>query len=83
MRPTHPLRQTSTVIVAAWSNLFIDRDTEDEVGLFGAVGSSRISGVTLAGADVTGRDAVGSLLGDGVYATVIDNHAHGPGVWRG
>ena len=59
------------------SNLFIDRDTEDEVGLFGAVGSSRISGVTLAGADVTGRDAVGSLLGDGVYATVIDNHATG------
>ena len=59
------------------SNLFIDRDTEDEVGLFGAVGSSRISGVTLAGADVTGRDAVGSLLGAGVYATVIDNHATG------
>ena len=59
------------------SNLFIDRDTEDGVGLFGAVDSSRISGVTLAGADVTGRDAVGSLLGDGVYATVIDNHATG------
>ena len=59
------------------SNLFIDRDTEDEVGLFGAVGSSRISGVTIAGADVTGRDAVGSLLGAGVYATVIDNHATG------
>ena len=59
------------------SNLFIDWDTEDGVGLFGAVDSSRISGVTLAGADVTGRNAVGSLLGDGVYATVIDNHATG------
>ena len=59
------------------SNLFIDRDTEDEVGLFGAVDSSRISGVTLAGADVTGRHAVGSLLGNGVYETVIDNHAAG------
>ena len=59
------------------SNLFIDRDTEDEVGLFGAVDSSRISGVSLVGADVTGRDAVGSLLGDGVYGTVIDNHATG------
>ena len=59
------------------SNLFIDRDTEDEVGLFGAIDRNRISGVTLAGADVTGRDAVGSLLGDGVYATVIDNHATG------
>ena len=59
------------------SNLFIDRDTEDEVGLFGAVDSSRISSVSLVGADVTGRDAVGSLLGDGVYGTVIDNHATG------
>ena len=59
------------------SNLFIDRDTEDEVGLFGAIDRSRISGVTLAGADVTGRDAVGSLLGDSVYGTVIDNHATG------
>ena len=49
------------------SNLFIDRDTEDEVGLFGAVDRSRIRGVILADVDVTGRDAVGSLLGDGVY----------------
>ena len=59
------------------SNLFIDRDTEDGVGLFGAIDSSRISGVTLVGAKVTGRNAVGSLLGDGVYPTVIDNHATG------
>ena len=59
------------------SNLFIDRHNEDEVGLFGTVDSSRISGVTLAGADVSGRHAVGSLLGDGVYGTVIDNHATG------
>ena len=59
------------------SNLFIDREAEDAVGLFGAVDSNRISGVTLAGADVTGRDAVGSLLGDGVYGSVVDNHATG------
>ena len=59
------------------SNLFIDRDTEDEVGLFGAVDRSRIRGVILAGVDVTGRDAVGSLLGDGVYGSVVDNHATG------
>ena len=59
------------------SNLFIDRDTEDGVGLFGAVDSSSITGVTLVGVDVTGRDAVGSLLGDGVYVTVVDNHARG------
>ena len=59
------------------SNLFIDRDTEDEVGLFGAIDSSRISGVTLAGVAVAGRDAVGSLLGAAVYGVVIDNHATG------
>ena len=59
------------------SNLFIDRDTEDEIGLFGAIDRSRISGVSLIGAKVTGRNAVGSLLGDGVYPTVIDNHATG------
>ena len=59
------------------SNLFIDRDTEDGIGLFGAVDRSRIRGVNLAGVDVTGRDGVGSLLGDGVYGSVVDNHARG------
>ena len=59
------------------SNLFIDRSTEDEVGLFGAVERSFISGVRLVGADVTGRDAVGSLLGKAVYGPVVDNHATG------
>ncbi len=59
------------------SNLFIDRDTEDGVGLFGAVDWSSITGVTLAGVDVTGSDRVGSLLGDGVYGSVVDNHATG------
>ena len=59
------------------SKLFIHRDTEDEVGLFGAIDRSRIRGVNLVGADVTGRDAVGSLLGDGVYGSVVDNHATG------
>ena len=59
------------------SNLFIDRDTENEVGLFGAVDNNRISGVSLAGADVTGRHAVGSLLGAAVYVATLDNHATG------
>ncbi len=62
------------------SNLFINRDTEDGVGLFGEIGGSATSvirGVGLVGVDVTGRDGVGSLLGHGVYATVIDSHATG------
>ena len=59
------------------SNLFIDRDTEDEVGLFGASDDNVIRDVRLIGVDVTGRDAVGSLLGDGVYVATRDNHATG------
>ena len=62
------------------ANLFIDRDTEDGVGLFGEIGgrdTSVIRGVGLVGVDVTGSDGVGSLLGHGVYATVIDSYATG------
>ena len=79
-----PIGESDTPFIADFegnrrtvSNLFIDRATEDEVGLFGAVDRSRIRGVRLVGADVTGRDAVGSLLGEGVYGSVVDNHATG------
>ena len=79
-----PIGESATPFIADFegnrrtvSNLFIDRATEDEVGLFGAVDRSRIRGVRLVGADVTGRDAVGSLLGEGVYGSVVDNHATG------
>ena len=77
MRPTRTFTADFKGNRHTVSNLFIDRDTEDEVGLFGTGDSSRISGVTLAGADVTGRHAVGSLRGNSVYGTVIDNHATG------
>ena len=59
------------------ANLFIDRAAEDAVGLFGASDGSVIRGVGLTGADVTGGDGVGSLLGRGVYAAVRDSHATG------
>ena len=59
------------------ANLFIDRDTEDGVGLFGASNRSAMRGVGLTGVDVTGDDGVGSLLGHGVYATVVDSSATG------
>ena len=68
------------------SNLFINRDTEDGVGLFGEIGGSATSvirGVGLVGVDVTGRDGVGSLLG---ARRLCDGHrqpCHGPGFWRG
>lgn len=59
------------------ANLFIDRSTEDGVGLFGAVDQNSIRGIGLTGVDVTGGDAVGSVLGDGVYGAVADSHATG------
>ena len=62
------------------SNLFIDRVTEDEVGLFGAVGGDDIRSIRevgLVGADVTGRDGVGALVGRGGYASLRDAHATG------
>ena len=62
------------------SNLFINRPTADGVGLFGEVeleGSAFISGVGLVNVDVTGQDAVGSLVGKSIYAGVVGSHATG------
>ena len=62
------------------SNLFINRSTEDGIGLFGGVhyeGSGSIRGVGLANVNVTGKDAVGSLVGHSTYLTVVGSHATG------
>ena len=62
------------------SNLFINRSTEDGIGLFGGVhrdGSGAIRGVGLANVNVTGKDAVGSLVGHSAYLTVVGSHATG------
>ena len=62
------------------SNLFINRPAEDGIGLFGGVhrdGSGSIHGVGLANVNVTGKDAVGSLVGHSTYLTVIGSHATG------
>ena len=59
------------------ANLFIDRSNEDGVGLFGAINRSVIGGIGLTGVDVTGGDAVGSLLGDAVYGLVRGSYATG------
>ena len=62
------------------SNLFINRSSEDGIGLFGTVQSPAarrgvIWDVGLIKVDVTGRDAVGSLLGRTRYGVVIGSHA--------
>ena len=62
------------------SNLFINRATEDGVGLFGGVdreGSALISDVGLVNVDVKGQDAVGSLVGKSTYLSVVGSHATG------
>ena len=65
------------------SNLFIDRDTEDEVGLFGAIDRNRISGVTL---DWRRRDRPRRGRQPAGGRRLCDGHrqpCHRPGVWRG
>ena len=59
------------------ANLFIDRDTEDGVGLFGASNRISMHGIGLVGVDVTGGDRVGGLLGHGVFGAVVDSSATG------
>ena len=62
------------------SNLFINRPAEDGIGLFGGVhydGEGIIRGVGLTNVDVTGKDAVGSLVGHSTYLTVVGSHATG------
>ena len=59
------------------ANLFINRETEDGVGLFGASNRSAMRGIGLTGVDVTGDDRVGGLLGDSVYGSVVDSSATG------
>lgn len=60
-------------------NLNINRGTEDNVGLFGVVGSGAvINNVTLVGGSITGHNYVGSLAGavrDGASISNITNSA--------
>ena len=59
------------------ANLFINRPTEDEIGLFGEADRILIEDIGVVGADVTGQDGAGALLGRGVYVAVINSHATG------
>ena len=59
------------------AKLFINRATEDEIGLFGEADRILIEGIGVVGADVTGQDGVGALLGRGVYVTVRNSYATG------
>ena len=52
-------------------NLYINRSAENGVGLFGQVGAgAELKDVRLAAVDVSGRNNVGGLVGDGNSATI-------------
>ena len=59
------------------SDLFINRPTEDEVGLFGVTDDATIENVTLSGVDITGLDDVGALIGYMQGGTVTNCHSSG------
>ena len=59
-------------------NLTINRGDEDNVGLFGRLGSSaEISGVGLLDVQVEGRHQVGGLVGENAGGRVINSYASG------
>ena len=61
------------------ANLFINRSTEDGVGLFAYVGSGGlIRNLGLVGVSVTGADRVGSLAGFAGWGSVV-SHSHAKG----
>jgi hypothetical protein len=60
------------------SDLYINDDTEINVGLFGATGSSAvIANVTLSNVDITGRRYVGALVGSVWQTDVYNCHSTG------
>jgi len=56
------------------SNLFINRPTQTNVGLFGYIGNSRMVGIIknihLEDADITGYTYVGGIAGNAAYASI-------------
>ena len=69
------------------ANLFINRPTEDAIGLFGELHyggrTVLIRDVGLVEVDVTGRDRVGALFGRSAYMTVFRSYATGRVTGRG
>ncbi|MCK9202654.1 MAG: hypothetical protein M0P42_16140, partial [Gallionella sp.] len=58
------------------SNLYINRPTETNVGLFGYANGASIRNVALTGANITGLNDVGGLVGQ-IYGTISNSSASG------
>jgi len=59
------------------ANLFIDRDAEDAVGLFGFAQNAVIKNLSVENADVTGKNNVGILIGNAVESSISNCHSSG------
>ena len=59
------------------ANLYINRTSEDDVGLFGSPFLGRIQEVGLISANVTGRNNVGGLVGAGSGIHITDSYVTG------
>ena len=59
------------------ANLYINRTSEDDVGLFGSPFLGRIQEVGLISANVTGRNNVGGLVGEGSGIHITDSYVTG------
>ena len=80
-----PIGNVSAPFVAVFAgnnftirNLYINRPAEDRVGLFGRVGAgAELKDVRLAAVNVSGRDGVGGLVGNGADVTIITSSVTG------
>ncbi len=55
------------------SNLFINRPTQDRIGLFGDIESTEIDNLRLTNVNITGQDRTGGLFGVASSGTTITN----------
>lgn len=64
------------------SNLYINRSSTDNMGLFGYVDSSSISNVGILNVDITGNGGVGALVGY-LYKTTSLENVYSTGIVKG
>jgi len=58
-------------------NLYINRPTQDNVGLFAYATSDSIKGIALVNVDITGGDNTGALLGNSAVNTLYNCYSNG------
>ncbi|WP_418185769.1 GLUG motif-containing protein [Aliarcobacter vitoriensis] len=59
------------------SDLYINRPTQDYIGLFGYTNSATIKNIGLENLSITGQSKVGGLVGDNTYGTISNSYASG------